>query len=102
VITATWTLAIATIVLAISGPVALFAWFNTRRTDRAQHKREESTQAEERMLERARKEFAPKSWGSGAAQAAFVVVCLVALGLWANRNQGGAGAQPGTWPDRDR
>jgi hypothetical protein len=63
VLAATWILAGATSLLALSGPVALFAWLNARRADRDRRQLEREEQAAERILELARKEFAPRDWG---------------------------------------
>ena len=64
---ATWILAVATAVLALSGPVALFAWLSARRQDRDRRQREHEEEARERILKTARDEFVPKSWVSGGA-----------------------------------
>lgn len=55
---ATWILAIATAILALSGPVALFAWLSARRQDRDRRQREREQEAEGRILQSARQEFA--------------------------------------------
>jgi hypothetical protein len=59
---ATWILAIASAILAISGPVALFAWLSARRQDRDRRQREHDEEARERILKSARDEFVPKNW----------------------------------------
>jgi hypothetical protein len=48
---ATWILAIATAVLALSGPVALFAWLSARRQDRERRQREHDEEARARLLD---------------------------------------------------
>ena len=54
---ATWVLAVATAILALSGPVALFAWLSARRQDRERRQREHEEEARERILKTARDEF---------------------------------------------
>jgi hypothetical protein len=83
----TWILAVATSILALSGPVALFAWLGARRSDRERRQREERDQSGERILERARGEFAPKSWATGTAFWGVAAV-IVALLAWATREKG--------------
>jgi len=85
VLVATWVLAVATSILALSGPVALFAWLAARRSDRAQRKREQDAQMEERILKRAKDEFAPRSWVTDAAGWGVAALALVALIGWGNR-----------------
>ena len=55
---ATWILAVATAILALSGPVALFAWLSARRQDRERQQRQRELEAEGRILQSARQEFA--------------------------------------------
>lgn len=55
---ATWVLAIATAVLALSGPVALFAWLSARKQDQERRRREQEQERENRILQSARLEFA--------------------------------------------
>lgn len=82
---ATWVLAVATSILAFSGPVALFAWLTARRSDRAQRKQEQDAQMEERIIKRAKDEFAPKSWATDTAAWAVAGLALLALIGWGNR-----------------
>lgn len=79
-------LAVATSILAISGPVALFAWLSARRNDRAQQKRELDAQTEERIIKRAKEEFAPRSWATDAAGFAVIGLALIALVGWGRKN----------------
>jgi len=55
---AAWILAVATAILALSGPVALFAWLSARRQDGERRQREREREAESRTLQSARLEFA--------------------------------------------
>lgn len=83
---ATWILAIASAILAISGPVALFAWLSARSQDRERRQRERDEEARERVLKSARDEFVPKSWlGGGAVLGALAL--LIAWGSWTDRQK---------------
>ena len=82
---ATWVLALATSILALSGPVALFAWLSARRSDRARREQEQGAQMEERILKRAKDEFAPRSWATDAAGWGVAALALIALIGWGNR-----------------
>jgi hypothetical protein len=89
VTTPTWILAIATSILAISGPIALFAWLSARRQDRERRQQDRERQqqqrdeeARERILKSARDEFVPKGWlGVGA-----VLGIVVAAIAWSDKN----------------
>jgi hypothetical protein len=85
VLVATWVLAVATSILALSGPVALFAWLSARRSDRVRREQEQDAQMEERILKRAKDEFAPRSWATDAAGWGVAALALVALIGWGNR-----------------
>ena len=86
VLVATWILAIATAILAVSGPVALVAWLGARRQDRDRRQRERNEEARERILKSARDEFVPKNWlGGGAVLGALAL--LIAWGTWNDRKQ---------------
>jgi len=88
VIVALWITAIATSILALSGPVALLAWLSTRRTDRERRQREREDQAEDRIIRKARDEFLSKSTAGGVA--ALAVITAVIAGLsWAERKNTG-------------
>jgi hypothetical protein len=78
---ATWVLAVATAILALSGPVALFAWLSARRQDRERRQREHEEEARERILKTARDEFVPKGWVSGGAFLG-VIAAILALLSW--------------------
>lgn len=79
---ATWILAIATAVLALSGPVALFAWLAARRQDRERRQREHEEASREAVLKNARDEFVPKTWVALGA-----VIGVISVGLWASRDR---------------
>jgi hypothetical protein len=85
VLAATWVLAVATAILALSGPVALFAWLSARRSDRVQRKQGQDAQMEERILKRAKDEFAPRSWATDTAGWGVLALVAVALIGWGNR-----------------
>lgn len=84
-IAATWVLAVATSILAVSGPIALFAWISARRADREQRKRDQQVRMEDRIIKRAKEEFAPRSWGTDLAGWGVLGLAVVALIGWANR-----------------
>ena len=87
-VVATWILAIATAILAVSGPVALFAWLSARKQDRNRRQRERDDEARDRILKSARDEFVPKSWlGGGAVLAAIAI--LIGWGTWSDRKNDG-------------
>lgn len=85
----TWVLAVATSILAISGPVTLLAWLSARRSDRATRRLNQDAQMEERILQRAKDEFAPRRWATDAGGWAVLVLALIALIGWGNRQSSG-------------
>jgi hypothetical protein len=88
VLVATWILAIATSILAVSGPVALLVWPSGRRADRDQRERGCEEEARNRILKNARDEFVPKSWVAGVLVAA-ALAALVAWSSWTERKAPG-------------
>lgn len=57
---ATWVLAIATAVLALSGPVALFAWLSARKQDRERRERERQDKERADLLKDVSEKFVSK------------------------------------------
>lgn len=86
VLVATWILAIATAILALSGPVALFAWLSARRQDRERRQRERDEEARAGILKSARDEFVPKTWVGGGLVLS-VIGFLLAWGAWSERKK---------------
>lgn len=80
---ATWILAIATGILAISGPVALVAWLGARREDRDRRERERQDEERDRIIKMARDEFVPKTWVAGTV----VFGVLAILIGWSDWNE---------------
>ena len=89
---ATWVLAIATAILALSGPVALSQWRRTREQENLRDQREQERRKREHEEnlkngilktadENATAKFIPRDWVSRAAPPV-VVVSLVGLLLW--------------------
>lgn len=85
---AAWILAIATTVLAVSGPVALLVWLSGRRACRDRRKWEHEEEARDRILNSARSEFVPKSWVGGGLVAA-TLAALMAWISWTERKEFG-------------
>jgi type II secretory pathway pseudopilin PulG len=90
---ALWITAIATAILAISGPVALAVWITSRRADRERRQRERDEQAAERILRNARDELksatdelVPKSWLAGITIVA-VIGTLIGWSSWTERKE---------------
>lgn len=81
---ATWVLAIATSVLALSGPVALFAWLGARRRDREQAQRDRDTQAAGEILRTARGEFLSKS-SAGAYTFVLSAAAFIGWLIWSDQ-----------------
>ena len=77
VLIATWVLAVATAILALSVPVVYWSWLGDQRERSIKAQREREEKHDERLLERARKEFMPKSWLPGV-----VVAGLLTVALW--------------------
>jgi hypothetical protein len=76
---ATWILAVATALLAVSGPIALLVWLNARRADR-----EREDESRDRILRSVRDEFVPKTWVGGTVVFA-ILGCLLAWSSWSDR-----------------
>jgi hypothetical protein len=81
---ATWILAVATAILAVSGPVALLVWLNARRSDRERRQREREDEAKDRILRSVRDEFVPKTWVGGTV-AVTILASLLAWSTWSER-----------------
>jgi hypothetical protein len=83
---ATWILAVATAVLALSGPVALFAWLSARRQDRDRRQREREDEARQHTLrdaaESASKQYATKD---ALALSALVLAVFTAWVKWGGK-----------------
>lgn len=86
VLIATWILAIATAILAISGPIALAAWLGARRQDRDRRERERQGEERDRVLKSARDEFVPKTWVTGGVLLS-ILGFLFAWSAWTDRNK---------------
>jgi hypothetical protein len=104
---ATWILAIATAVLALSGPVALFAWLTARRQDKERRQREREQEARDGVLRDAAerfmtkadasekfvaradadKAFVPKDW-VGAGVFLGLIGAVIAWSTWTERKHG--------------
>jgi hypothetical protein len=82
---AAWILAIATSILAVSGPLV---WLSRRRADRDQREREREEEARDRILSSARNEFVPKNWVGGGLVAA-TLAALMAWSSWTERKASG-------------
>lgn len=80
---ATWVLAIATAILAVSGPIALLVWLSARRSDRERRQREREDESRDRILRNARDEFVPKNWVGGTV----IVTVLASLLAWSSWNE---------------
>jgi hypothetical protein len=78
---ATWVLAASTLVLAISGPIALLTWLNVRRADRERRERERASEAQQRMIDEARKEFVSKNTLIGSIVLA-AIAAVIGLASW--------------------
>jgi hypothetical protein len=83
---ATWVLAVATSLLALSGPVAVIVWMNARKQDRERRQREHETETEERLLAKVRSEYVSKSSTAGAAVLG-VLAAVAAIAMWSDRKQ---------------
>ncbi len=83
---ATWVLAVATSVLALGIPVAFATWLGIRRTDRVRQQREHEDEFQERILERARKEFVASDRATGFVALA-VVATILGWVMWSDRKQ---------------
>jgi hypothetical protein len=81
---ATWILAVATALLAVSGPIALLVWLNARRADRERRQREREDESRDRILRSVRDEFVPKTWVGGTVVFA-ILGCLLAWSSWSDR-----------------
>lgn len=84
VLVATWVLAIATAILAVSGPVALLVWLSARRADRERRQREREDESKDRILRSVRDEFVPKTWVAGTVVAT-ILTSLLAWSSWSDR-----------------
>jgi hypothetical protein len=81
---AAWILAVATAVLAISGPVALAVWIGARRADAERRQREHEADAADRILQRVKGEYVPKGWvGFGVFVAG--IGTLFAIASWSEK-----------------
>ena len=81
---ATWVLAVATAILALSGPVALLAWLGARRSDRERRQREHEGHEADRILQTARGEFLSKSTAGGWV-ALGALAGVLAWATWSER-----------------
>ena len=77
---ATWVLAIATAILALSGPIALTEWRNARKRDR-------ESEMEKRIMQSAKDTFVSKGAAAGIMVIAGVL-CLFAWSAWEDRRNG--------------
>ena len=88
---ATWVLAIATAILALSGPVAVFVYLNTRKQDRERRQREREDEMRKGILkdaaDQAKGEFVSQT---AAAKVTAVVTVVGVLGFvaWSDRRNG--------------
>jgi hypothetical protein len=85
--TATWILAVATSVLALSVPIAYATWLGQRREARRVADIERERERDERVLDRARKEFASQEQSEGNFWLSYgfslLGTVLLALFTWA-------------------
>jgi len=83
---ATWVLAIATAILALSGPVALFQWRSNQKLGRERHQQEHEDALKNSILrsaeESAKDKYVPRTWGGGV-----LVACLLGLLVWSVRSE---------------
>jgi hypothetical protein len=86
VLVATWILAVASAILAISGPVALVAWLGARKQDRDRRDRERQDEERDRILKQAREEFVPKNWVAGSVVLG-TLAGLIAWSSWSDRKK---------------
>ena len=86
---ATWILAVATAILAVSGPVALLVWLNARRADRDRRQREREDESRDRILRSVREEFVPKTWVGGTVVFG-ILGFLLAWSSWNERKGPGS------------
>jgi hypothetical protein len=88
---ATWVLAIATVVLAVSGPVALIQWRSNRKRDSETRQRDRAEEFENHILavaeDRVKNKYVPQSWIAGALLAVGIP-SLLALNEWMERRNG--------------
>jgi len=84
---ATWILAIATLVLALSVPVAWFTWLSARRQDRDRRQREHETEAREQLLRDVKDKYVTRDSVSGAAVLGGILAVLGGL-AWLDRKRG--------------
>lgn len=78
---ATWVLASATMVLALSVPVAWFTWLAGRRRDREQAARERETEARANLIKEVSEKFVSKDTVTGVAVLAFITG-IIGVGSW--------------------
>jgi flagellar basal body-associated protein FliL len=78
---ATWILAIATAILALSGPVALFAWLSARKQDKERRQRERDDEAREQMLKQVKEKFVSRDTANSVA-AVSVIAAVLGMLAW--------------------
>lgn len=78
---ATWVLAVATAILALSVPVAWITWLSGRRRDREQHQREQATEARAGILKEASDKYVSKDAATGAGVLG-LLVAIIAFFSW--------------------
>jgi hypothetical protein len=83
---ATWILAVATALLALSGPVALFAWLGARQQDRERRQREREDEIKNQVLRTAREEFTSKNTLQGTVALGAIAV-VIGWGIWNDRKK---------------
>ena len=69
---ATWVLAVATAVLALSVPVAWFTWAASRRRDREQQQREREDRARADLIKEVSEKFVSKDTVNGVTAVAVI------------------------------
>ncbi len=83
---ATWILAMATLVLALSVPIAWFTWLSARRQDRERRQRERETEAREQLLRDVKEKYVTRDGVTGAAVLGGVLAVLGGL-AWLDRKR---------------
>jgi hypothetical protein len=78
---ATWVLAIATAILALSVPVAWFTWLSGRRRDREQQQRELEAETRAGIIKEASEKFVSRETASSVTAVAVIVAAVSGL-IW--------------------